>query len=351
MTDKRIETAGDRPHRPKVDCLIIGAGMSGLAAAHRLQWQGVAVALLDKGRGVGGRLATRWREREGGGRAYFDHGAQFFTVRTPLFQSFVDRWRQEGLVREWSRGFAGAATESHLDGHPRYVVEGGMNALARHLANPLPVFTGTQVTAIEGEGAAGWSVRLATGETWTVPAVLLTPPVPQSLQLLAAGSTPLPATEERQLAAIAYDPCLALLIELDRPSRLPDPGALQWREEPISWIGDNHRKGLSTETVTVTIHAGPAYSRTHWETPPEVVAEELLLGASQWFDRDAVQHWQLHRWRYSQPVEPFPAPFLRVDQPAPLLFAGDAFGQPRVEGAFLSGYAAANALLGLGPTE
>ena len=104
-------------------------------------------------------------------------------------------------------------------------------------------------------------------------------------------------------------------------------------------------------TVTVTIHAGPTYSRTHWETPPEVVAEELLLAAGQWFDRDAVQHWQLHRWRYSQPIEPFPAPFLRVDQPAPLLFAGDAFGQPRVEGAFLSGYAAANALLGPGPTE
>lgn len=351
MSIELKENGGATPDHPTVDCLIIGAGMAGLSAAHRLQSQGLAVALLDKGRGVGGRLATRWRERAEGGRAYFDHGAQFFTVRSPLFQSFVDRWRDEGLVREWSRGFAGAASDSHLDGHPRYVVEGGMNALARRLASPLPVFTGTQVTAIEGDGEAGWSVHLATGETRTAPAVLLTPPVPQSLQLLAAGSTVLPAVEEQRLRAVAYDPCLALLVELDRPSRLPDPGALQWRQEPISWIGDNHRKGLSAEIVTVTIHAGPAYSRTHWETPPEVVAEELLLAAGQWFDRDAVRHWQLHRWRYSQPVEPIPAPFLRVDQPAPLLFAGDAFGQPRVEGAFLSGYAAANALLGLGPTE
>ena len=183
MSDKLTETAEDRFRRPYVDCLIIGAGMAGLAAAHRLQSQGLAVALLDKGRGVGGRLATRWRERDGGNRAYFDHGAQFFTVRTPLFQSFVDRWRQEGLVREWSRGFAGATTESHPDGHPRYVVEGGMNALARHLASPLPVFTGTQVTAIQGEGAAGWSVHLATGETWAAPALLLTPPVPPTPRL------------------------------------------------------------------------------------------------------------------------------------------------------------------------
>jgi renalase len=346
-----------------VDCLIIGAGMAGLSAAHRLRSHGCSIALLDKGRGVGGRLATRWREREAGGRAYFDHGAQFFTVRSPIFQSFVEQWQRDGLVREWSRGFAGASTEPHLDGHARYVVEGGMNALARHLASSLPVSTGTQVTAIrpiapqgtqtEGmklDGRGGWAVDLASGETWTTPALLLTPPVPQSLDLLAAGSTDLPELERESLRAIKYDPCLALLVELDRPSRLPDPGALQWRGEPIAWIGDNHRKGISAEIFTVTIHASPSFSRTHWETPSEWVAAQLLEAAADWMAPESVQHWQLHRWRYSHPLEPFPAPCLRLDHPAPLLFAGDAFGQPRVEGAFLSGYAAANALLGLDPT-
>jgi renalase len=45
------------------------------------------VLVLDKGRGVGGRLATRVFER---GR--FDHGAQRYTARTPEFQVLVDEW-------------------------------------------------------------------------------------------------------------------------------------------------------------------------------------------------------------------------------------------------------------------
>lgn len=31
----------------------------------------------------------------------FDHAAQFFTVSDPRFQTIVDRWVNEGLVREW----------------------------------------------------------------------------------------------------------------------------------------------------------------------------------------------------------------------------------------------------------
>ena len=79
--------------------VIVGAGLAGLTAAGAL----VAdhdVVLLDKGRSPGGRLATR---RIGG--AVFDHGAQFFTVRSDEFGRRVDRWRRDGVVAEWCRGF------------------------------------------------------------------------------------------------------------------------------------------------------------------------------------------------------------------------------------------------------
>ena len=70
--------------------------------------------MLDKGRTVGGRLATRRI-----GAASIDHGAQFFTVRSAAFSTFVDGLVAEGLVYEWCRGF------NEVDGYPRFACRGG----------------------------------------------------------------------------------------------------------------------------------------------------------------------------------------------------------------------------------
>jgi predicted NAD/FAD-dependent oxidoreductase len=74
--------------------VIVGAGICGLVAGRRLADAGAEVVLVDKGRSVGGRLATRRI-----GDATVDHGAQFFTVRTPAFQRQVDDWVERGLAR------------------------------------------------------------------------------------------------------------------------------------------------------------------------------------------------------------------------------------------------------------
>jgi predicted NAD/FAD-dependent oxidoreductase len=55
--------------------VVVGAGISGCVSAFRLAEAGHDVTLLEKGRGLGGRMSTR---RMGGAR--IDHGAQFFTV-------------------------------------------------------------------------------------------------------------------------------------------------------------------------------------------------------------------------------------------------------------------------------
>ena len=76
-------------------CIVVGAGISGLLAAGALQGEGWNVTVLDKGRGVGGRMATR---RVGGGT--FDHGAQFFTVRGERFAGLVEDWLEAGVAAE-----------------------------------------------------------------------------------------------------------------------------------------------------------------------------------------------------------------------------------------------------------
>ena len=60
----------------------------------------------------GGRLATR---RIGLGRA--DHGAQFFTIRTPGFRAWVHGWVADDLVYEWSRGWSDGSASSARPDH------------------------------------------------------------------------------------------------------------------------------------------------------------------------------------------------------------------------------------------
>lgn len=323
-------------------CLVVGAGIAGLLAARTLREQGLRVTVLDKGRGVGGRMATRRI-----GAAVFDHGAQFFTVRDSRFAALVSTWLSAEVAVEWCRGFADAEGAAAGDGHPRYRGKQGMTAVPKHLALGLDVLLGQRVTSVEAQGAR-WSVRTHVGARYTADALVLTAPVPQSLAVLEAGSTALPAEPLRALQAIGYDPCLALLIQPTK-SAVPAPGGMHLAGEPLSWIADNRQKGISAREA-VTLHAGAGFSRAHWDTVEHEVVSLLLSAAAVWLSEAALlsepaADIQVHRWRYAKPATLHPDSCLSLTEPLPLVFAGDAFGTPRVEGAALSGLAAAQAVL------
>lgn len=327
-------------------CVVIGAGIAGLMAARLLQEQGIGVTILDKGRGVGGRMATRRI-----GKAVFDHGAQFFTARDPGFQTLISLWRTAGVAAEWCRGFATQEGSIQEDGHPRYRGAPGMTAVPKYLARGLQVFLEHRVVSIEAQGTQ-WTVRTDNGTICTADALLLTAPVPQSVAMLNAGGTTLLPNARADLEKICYDPCIALMVQPEE-SCLPAPGGMQLSGEPISWIGDNHQKGISP-CPAVTIHAGPEFSRTHWASEESALVPVLLSMASSWLS-EPITDIQVHRWRYAKPTVLHPDACLSFSYPLPLAFAGDAFGAPRVEGAALSGLAAAQALLNLlqnsGPQE
>jgi predicted NAD/FAD-dependent oxidoreductase len=94
----------------------------------------------------------------------------------------------------------------------------------------------------------------------------------------------------------------------------------------------------------ITIHAGGAFSREHWEDDRMQVGEQLLTAAERWIG-SKVASYQVHGWRYSKPVRLDPSSSLVVFRSPLLIVAGDAFSGPRVEGATLSGWSAARALM------
>lgn len=319
-SEKTIEQTG---------VLILGAGMAGLVAARELQAAGRDVLVLDKGRGVGGRLATRRIDA-----ATFDHGAQFMTVRDPRLEQISAEWRQSGALKEWFGG--PQAGYIRWRGHP------GMTAIAKELARGLRVRLSTRVTALEQQ-AQGWLAYLEGGARVQAREVILTAPAPQSLALLSAGAVDLPERIRATLEGIEYEPCIAVMATLKGPSTIPDPGWLAPIESPIGWLADNQRKGIS-QVPAVTIHASPAFSREHWEDDRSQSAQQLLETASEWLGA-GVSGFEVHAWRYARVIDPLETGCLvAVDRPR-LVIAGDAFGGARVEGAAISGWAAASALL------
>ena len=327
---------------PNESCIVVGAGISGLLAARELRDAGWRVTVLDKGRGVGGRMATR---RMGGAR--FDHGAQFFTVREGRFESLVDGWLAQGAAAVWTRGFTDAEGNANPDGHPRYRGTEGMTSIPKHLAAGLDVRTGERVVRVDRDGD-GWTASCESGLSVSAGVLLLTAPVPQSLALAEAGNYGLPEGARGQLEGISYDPCLAVMALLDGESPVPEPGGVQIKAEPLDWIGDNAAKGISNRPA-LTIHGGPRWSREHYEDEEAEVTRALLDLAGERLGADlsaAAVETALARWRYSWVTSSHEEPCLVASENPPLHFCGDGFGQPKVEGAALSGLAAAGRLLG-----
>lgn len=323
---------------PLADCIVVGAGIAGLLAARTLRDSGKTVVVLDKARGVGGRMATRRI-----GASVFDHGAQFFTATDPRFVAHVNHWVESEIAAVWAKGFAGPKGPAVSDGYPRYRGAQGMTSIPKYVADCMDIRLNNAVTAARPENTL-WTLVTADGEEVRGRALVLTPPVPQSLAILGAGSVVLPEDVRQSLTMVDYDPCFSVMAVLDGPSHVPAPGGIRLPNDAIMWIADNRAKGICPNGFGVTIHATPHFSRDYLDKDPAVVGSVLLGMAHDWLAANVLDS-QVHFWRYAQPVRTYPRPCLYVSEPAPLVFAGDAFGGPRIEGAALSGLAAADRLL------
>ena len=234
-------------------CVIVGAGLSGLAAARKLEDAGVRITVLEKEGKVGGRMRTDLLD---GG--VFDHGAQFFTVRDERFEEMVQGWVSAGVAEVWTHGFADASGEKREDGYPRYKGTEGMTAVAEHLARGLAVRTSSEVTGIDAD-PRGWKV-VARGLTHRADALVLAAPAPPVLALIDGSGVSLPTEERRALEGIGYDPCIAVMALLDDPGQVHEPGGVRIEGDALFWIADNRQKGIS-DVPAVTIHASAGWSR------------------------------------------------------------------------------------------
>lgn len=325
---------------PKI--AVIGAGISGLICARTLADHGFPVTVFEKSRGVGGRMATR-RANDG---LRFDHGAQYFTARDERFRRYVESWIHDGIVERWRAQIAvlgNGTVKDYKTNTERLVAGPGMNAICKHLATDLDIRLQTRVAPLSQDGGQ-WHVAEADGSILgEFEGAVVSAPAGQTAELLKAIphlSSPASGTPMHE--------CWAMMLAFPSSLQLEYGGAFV-HESPLSWIACNSSKpGRNAEPETWVVHASPEWSHAHVNEPVESVTD--LLTGEFWKATGLAPrqpHYRsAHRWLYALPPEPL-ADNCLFDADQMVVACGDWCAGSRVEGAFLSGLAAAGRMLGL----
>lgn len=304
---------------------IVGAGMTGLACATELFRSGVDLHMFDKGRGVGGRLASRVIPTRLGDTA-FDMGAQYFTAHSDDFRAAVKEWVLSGLVSPWLD-----AGENALVGTPT------MNAPLKKMAAELPVRWSTKIEGLQ-RNSSKWSVHGVDFQESDFDIVITALPAEQCAALLNR-----PAPDLADFATkVASEPCWTLMVVF--AERLPVVANVLRDSGSISWASRNSAKPGRSGPESWVIHATPAWSRSHLDSNRETVAAELMAAFSQALEIAVpeVVASQAHRWLFARSGKAGTAHLWSAERG--LGVCGDWLLGPRIESAWLSGFTLAQAV-------
>ncbi len=304
--------------------IIVGAGITGSLISNTLKKHNIKHSIFEKSLSHG-RMSTK--DLNG---AKIDIGAQFFTVRSPVFQSVVDEWISKGLVKKWTNGFP-----PKNDNYPRYCGINGMMSIVSHYSGEELIRT--KVSQIKYENDC------LVVDNKSSKLVVMTQPIPQALELC---KDVLDTKDVEYLSTLSYYPCITLYF--NSSVHISESGAYQHKGEVIDFICSNFKKGISTEHV-ITLHCSPKFSEAHFNYTTNdilaIVAKDLYSIYPTMDINSAV----VHKWKYAQPKYPSTEPFYsaRIGKDCEILFAGDQFCNSKIEGACLSALATAKYLLKL----
>ena len=336
------------------DVAVIGAGMAGLSCAQRLRQAGYSVAVVEKSRGAGGRVATR---RVQGTRA--DHGARYLELQGDAVQGLIKALVDRHILKLWTdtvwefrQGELSAIASSC------YVAPAGMNAIGKYLAEGVEIWFGRRVQAISTTDNQMWHLslevtddNLQTPQELIAKAVVVAIPAPQAVMFLNS-EIGFKSDFLDKLRSVEYDPCIAVMAGYPA-TKQQDLSNLnpQWKSvsfpdnSDLAWVGLDSSKRLDPQQPVFVVHSSANFAERYLEAADlETVGQELLDRTSEYLIPWLKQpEWlQVHRWRYAFCRNPLPVSCLPAGGNLPLVCAGDLCGEGQIEGALRSGLAAAN---------
>ncbi|WP_017930901.1 NAD(P)/FAD-dependent oxidoreductase [Robiginitomaculum antarcticum] len=301
---------------------IIGAGIAGLRAAQLLAPYG-NVSVFEKSRGVAGRMSTRYS-----GDYEFDHGAQYFTVKTNAFADFLSPYVISGQVTSWSPK---ALPESKS---LKYIATPRMNSLCKAMAKPLDITLDTQVASAKYDGG-GWTLTDADGANLGIfDALIVAVPSAQARNIL---SDDVPQAIE----ALSHIANFTLMVGLSGMwSGAWD--AIRPDSDVIGWAAVNSAKpGRNIDHTSLVIQSRNDWAEQHKDADRDWVRAQMTAAfkGMTGLDVSTAKILMLHRWRYAN-VYTSLRKDIYADPKRNLIIAGDGCLGGRVESAWQSGNAA-----------
>ena len=312
--------------------IIVGAGVAGITAAAKLRDAGVNSVVFEKSRGVGGRMSTR-QTRNG---YQFDHGAQFFTVRSSDFRNEIEVGQWADRVASWQPEKSPISVSSN-----RYVGVPMMKQPTVAIADDLNVQTNTRIENIQ-----------RVSEKWILSVGEHNEPIHADIVILAIPSvqaqalTPFSPQLEAELAKVTMEPCWSLMAAFDQQTGASF-ASMESDTAIFSWMAKNSSKpGRDPKIETWVAHANPSWSDEYLELDEHDAISRLLPSFLEHMPHNcpAPIYIAAHRWRYARVAQAANMPFLS-DETNTLYAIGDWCLGPRVECAYESGHRVAEQLL------
>ncbi|HEY9732857.1 MAG TPA: FAD-dependent oxidoreductase [Drouetiella sp.] len=320
---------------------VIGAGLSGLVCAHLLEVAGVNVTVFDKGRFPGGRLASRNRDQH-----CFDYGAQYFTARSANFNNFLNSSTISEAVAKWTGRFGkvvGGTITEDSDVEERFVGLPRMRSIADALAATLDCKLSHRVSELSKTDSGKWRVKgelhhSASKEQFFIgdfDLLVLSMPPAQAQQLHKFSG----------LSGVVISPCFALLLSFDERIKFNWDG-VKIDDEVVSWIARDSSKPGRPDGERWVVHASPHWSERNYHLKDSEIEKHMFekFASLTGINLPSVCFSKLHKWKFARTVTPLGEECI-YDPSTSIVYCGDWCIGARMEGAYLSGSAAAKKVM------